>query len=521
VGVPSRDRRPPDLVVSGQIEVSAAEAARMVHLNALDRLPTIDEAAANEVRERFGRALKTELVERGWSQKNFGELLGLSQAQVSEWVRGTANVTLGQMLSADACFGRPAGYLLWRCGLLDLTQLGDAVENEYGTSTRAPRRFEEAIAQDTTLDDKARIVVLRTLADQRRRSTDRFEALARRVDESTEELRERLAAITGARSAHQSNPDDVDAAAAYEDAKLEAALAQDLLRRDREQLESMLPMQSVTRSGAEFNDDIAYRAPTAAQPAGVVHLPDPEAFKAMVVAVKEALGEEFASQREEVAAHVREEVLALFREAGTPVVEGARSVTVTFDPSAIPDVLPRLDDDPWAKAADPKNTTVTAETTGAVDEPHDVDVDCDLAFAAHRAGRTFDEIAKVQRVSTEEAERRFKVGRQRARDRTPPQPPLPPAPPSRRPVRPGAQPREAKVVVAGPALPTVDNAGYFNADVAGETDVDRLTTMETELLKESARYDAEGRNPTTDDDSKAAQLKLRDVRRRLQYLGAK
>jgi hypothetical protein len=63
-----------------------------------------------------------------------------------------------------------------------------------------------------------------------------------------------------------------------------------------------------------------------------VNLPDPNTFRAMVVAVKEALGEELlASQREHVMAYVREQVLALFQEAGTPVSQALGSREVDDD----------------------------------------------------------------------------------------------------------------------------------------------------------------------------------------------
>lgn len=69
-------------------------------------------SAAQTVRTRLGETLRGELTQRRMSQATLGKAVGVSQAQVSEWVRGTASVSIAQVLDLDRVFGRAPGYLL-------------------------------------------------------------------------------------------------------------------------------------------------------------------------------------------------------------------------------------------------------------------------------------------------------------------------------------------------------------------------------------------------------------------------
>jgi transcriptional regulator with XRE-family HTH domain len=83
-------------------------------------------ATLHEIQTAVGNAIRAVYEYAGHSQSSLGNSIGVSQGNISDWVRGARMPSLDRLLDIESACGVPHGFLLKQAGLLELS----AVERE-------------------------------------------------------------------------------------------------------------------------------------------------------------------------------------------------------------------------------------------------------------------------------------------------------------------------------------------------------------------------------------------------------
>lgn len=124
-------------------------------------MPTTTGGESRDARGRFGDALSDAMKVRGYSQRDLGQELGVSQPAVSGWVVGDAEPAATTVFAAEKVLGLTPGTLSRHLGYLPT----DAVKS---TPT-----FEAVVSSDPLLEEHDKRGLLALYREVTRRSSSR------------------------------------------------------------------------------------------------------------------------------------------------------------------------------------------------------------------------------------------------------------------------------------------------------------------------------------------------------------